>query len=67
MIPNGQPGELDIVDETGSRLTTIRTGEKIISVNNAGNKAFVVSESSGRGNSLCRTMYDLPNGSGQPF
>ena len=67
MIPNGSPGELDIVDETGSRQTTIRTGEKILSCNSTGNKAFVVSESSGHGNTLCRMIYDLPDGNSRPF
>jgi len=60
------PDKLMIVESgNGKTIGTFSTGGKIISVTNSGSAAFVITEN-GFGKPR-RTMYNLPNGSGQPF
>lgn len=61
------PKSLMIVESgNGRTIGTFGTGSEIISVTNSGNAAFVITKGWGPGGPR-RMMYNLPNGSGQPF
>ena len=61
------PDKLMIVEAgNGRTIGTFGTGGEIISVTNSGNAAFVITKGLWPDKPR-RTMYNLPNGSGQPF
>lgn len=67
-VPGYTPDSLMIMEaDTGKMIGPLPISGKVISVTNAGNVAFVVTECSSSRTGTRRMMYTMPGGSCGPF